>query len=798
MTDCPSLQTLQNMLDDCLPDEEWLTVESHVEECPDCRAALDQLTSTAKASFLPLPLEDAAPCFDFAQAEIRYRVVRFHARGGLGQVLVARDEQFQRDVALKILSGQDNVNRDRTRRFLAEAQITAQLEHPGIVPVHALARVGEEWPCYVMRFVEGETLEEAVQRYHLPDPSGPKPAAKRPTLRELLGRFVAVCNTVAYTHSRHVLHRDLKPANIMLGPFGETLVLDWGLAKSFAQPESSGEDSPASQAGTRTGTLMSVSAGTPGFMSPEQQAGEGTEVGPASDIYNLGATLYYLLTGRPALRLPGRPTQPTSPEKILPEDFPPPRKIKPGVHTDLEAVCLRALARRPEDRYGSAIALAADIEHWLADEPVSARPEPWREHFRRYVKRHRVLAAGVAATILVALISMMLSTGFLRAAYTREFQARELAEEQRGRASASLQSALNVMDYFLEGARRPPRSQLDHLQELRTYSLPRLIVFYNEILERQDHQDPTARSRLGRAYHGLGACQALLANRAEAEACFLKARAIQEQLEAEARDPQERAPYVSELAVTLFELVQLYRAWGKSEAAAEARHRIEELHQTFPDRANAYQFALHVAQKFQQQGQYEEVPVWLSKVVDGLEAVPAEQRDADFPHLLGGHLHVRALTYYQLGRYALACKDWDRRAQLDARPLDLDTRMMRGVCLARIGDHVQAVAEAEALARVPKVSGQRLFDLACLVVVAASAADQDSRLQTGERMGLVDRYLARALGWLARCRDLGFFQNPGGLEELQKDPDLAILRSRTDFTKFVATVEKKSRPPAKQ
>jgi serine/threonine protein kinase len=772
------------MLDECLPAEDWPELERHIENCAACRAVLDGLTSTVQATLLTMPLEGGTPGFEQARAELRYRVLRFHARGGLGQVLVARDEQFQRDVALKTLSGQDHAQDDRRGRFLAEAQITAQLEHPGIVPVHALARAGDESPCYVMRFVEGETLEQAVRQHH-------SKGEGRLTLRDLLGRFVTVCNTVAYAHSRQVLHRDLKPDNIMLGPYGETLVLDWGLAKPFGELRPTPDGAPTGAAAIG-GAVMSVAAGTPGFMSPEQETGAGAEVGPASDIYNLGATLYYLLTGQPALRSTHGGTRHTSQtDKPWSGDFPTPRKVNPSVPRDLEAVCLKALAQRPEDRYDSALALAEDLEHWLADEPVRARSEPWREQLRRFLKRHRVLTAGVAAAILVAMISLVTATEFLRAAYTRELQARELAEEQRSHATTNLTGALNVMDYFLEGARRATRSKLDQVQELRTYNLPPLIGFYKEILEHQDDSEPLARGRVGRAYHGLGACQALLSNRAEAEAWFLKARAIQEQLEKELRDPRERAAPVSELAVTLFDLAELYRSGGNTEAANEALHRLEALHQTFPDRSSAREFALRVAQRFQQQGEYEQVPLWLTKVVDALEAVPAAERDANFNRLLGGHLHVRALTYYQLGRYELARKDWERRLELDTTPLRGDARLMLAVCLARLGDHVQAVSEAEALARGPEVQAQRLFDLAGLLVVSAAAADRDSRLPSGQRAGLVDRYCVRALELLVRCRELALFQDPAGLEELKKDPELAIFTSRGDFKKFLATVEKK-------
>src|SRR5262245_55601535 len=153
----------------------------------------------------------------------RYRVRAAHAAGGLGEVLVAEDAELRREVALKRLLPRHADHPALRRRFLAEAEITARLEHPGVVPVHGLYRDPEGRPCYAMRFVRGETLRAAVERHHR-SPGGP---GRRLEFRDLLGRFIAVCQTVAYAHSRGIIHRDLKPQNVMLGKYGETLVVDW-------------------------------------------------------------------------------------------------------------------------------------------------------------------------------------------------------------------------------------------------------------------------------------------------------------------------------------------------------------------------------------------------------------------------------------------------------------------------------------------------------------------------------------------------------------------------------------------
>jgi serine/threonine protein kinase len=228
----------------------------------------------------PLPGAPAGP----AASVMRYRSVRLHARGGLGEVHVAVDEELSRQVALKLIQKSRAADPESRRRFLQEAEITARLEHPGVVPVYGLVRDDSGQPCYAMRLIQGETLQEALDRLHAGDRAGRDPGGRRLAMRDLLGRFVAVCNTVAYAHSRGVLHRDLKPANIMLGAYGETLIVDWGLAKALGGgapgPTAGAEATSGGDDHTRTGQAL----GTPAFMSPEQARGDRDALGPLSDV----------------------------------------------------------------------------------------------------------------------------------------------------------------------------------------------------------------------------------------------------------------------------------------------------------------------------------------------------------------------------------------------------------------------------------------------------------------------------------------------------------------------------------
>ncbi len=331
----------------------------------------------------------------------RFRVVRFHAKGGLGEVHLAQDEELHRPVALKRLQRGRASDFACRRRFHREAEITGRLEHPGIVPVYGLTRDDEGQPGYVMRFIQGETLHEAIRRLHQTGRDTPE---HRLGLRQLLQRFIVVCNTVAYAHSHGVIHRDLKPANIMLGPYGETLIVDWGLAKQLdREPRSQGDkeinEHPVGVADAPEQTQAGQALGTPAYMSPEQAAGSWESVGPASDLYSLGATLYTLLTGQaPFADDPG----PALVEEIRHGAFPRPRLRQAGVPRALEAVCLKAMALAPQDRYATPLELAADVEHWLADEPVAAYPDGWLARGRRWVKRHRPLVAGLTAAVVVA------------------------------------------------------------------------------------------------------------------------------------------------------------------------------------------------------------------------------------------------------------------------------------------------------------------------------------------------------------------------------------------------------------
>src|SRR5436309_453427 len=209
----------------------------------------------------------------------RYRVLRPYARGGLGEVFVAADDELGREVALKAIQPPHAQNPDSRRRFILEAELTGRLEHPGVVPVYGLGQAGDGRLFYAMRLIDGETLDDAARRYHarlpaVPTDEGGTEGERRLQFRQLLQRFVTVCNTLAYAHSRGIVHRDVKPANVLLGKFGEVLLVDWGLAKALGTAEPAAtpaaEGTPSAAHGS---TQIGHALGTPAFMSPEQAAG---------------------------------------------------------------------------------------------------------------------------------------------------------------------------------------------------------------------------------------------------------------------------------------------------------------------------------------------------------------------------------------------------------------------------------------------------------------------------------------------------------------------------------------------
>jgi eukaryotic-like serine/threonine-protein kinase len=222
----------------------------------------------------------------------RFRVLRPHAQGGLGAVFVALDHELHREVALKQILDHHADDPNSRARFVLEAEITGGLEHPGIVPVYGLGTYPGGRPYYAMRFIRGLSFKAAITAFHADEALRRDPGRRALGLLKLLRQFLAVCNAIDYAHSRGVLHRDLNPANIIVGKHGETLVVDWGVAKALGRTESGVASdervlAPSSSSGSAE-TLPGSALGTPAYMSPEQAGGDLEHLGPWSDVYSLG------------------------------------------------------------------------------------------------------------------------------------------------------------------------------------------------------------------------------------------------------------------------------------------------------------------------------------------------------------------------------------------------------------------------------------------------------------------------------------------------------------------------------
>lgn len=346
-----------------------------------------------------------------------YRKLRFHARGGLGEIYIADDTDLQRDVVLKFIRPKHRDRRDCREQFQLEAEVTARLDHPGVVPVYGFGRTPDGRLCYAMRFIQGETLEERIAKVHNTDLTASHEkrsrslfsASRSVEFRGLLNRLATVCQTIAYAHNRGILHRDIKPENIMLGKYGDTLVVDWGLAMPINRDESaraSGEQTlmPTSGSGTSSGGSSGGPVGTPAYMPPEQATGL-PNLTPACDIFSLGATLYKLLVGQaPYTGDSARDTL----ARARYGSFTAPREIDSNVPVGLDAICRKAMAMDPGSRYITASDMADDIERWLADEPIHARKESRLERCGRWIRHHRewTMAIVLTLTIISTVVSL--------------------------------------------------------------------------------------------------------------------------------------------------------------------------------------------------------------------------------------------------------------------------------------------------------------------------------------------------------------------------------------------------------
>ena len=335
----------------------------------ECLEGLDQLA--AQAETLPATA-NAVPISELGGFQIEAEI----GRGGMGVVYKAWQRELGRPVALKMILAGELASGDQVERFRIETRALANVHHANIVSIYEAGQI-EGRPYFAMQYVEGPTLSQRMKQGRL-DP-------------EAAGRLAAaVARAVGHLHANGVIHRDIKPSNILLDAAGNPYVTDFGLAKILT--------------GDSQQTASGAIVGTPCYMSPEQAAGKSKHVGPKSDVYGVGAVLYECLVGRPPFR---EETPLDTLVQVIEGEPEEPRRIDPSIPRDLELICMRCLEKNPEARYATAEALAEDLEHWLAGEPIEARPATMWNRVVRWTRREPALVWRLVMLIVCAIIAQL-------------------------------------------------------------------------------------------------------------------------------------------------------------------------------------------------------------------------------------------------------------------------------------------------------------------------------------------------------------------------------------------------------
>jgi serine/threonine-protein kinase len=661
----------------------------------------------------------------------RYVLNELHAQGGIGRVWRAQDLSLGREVALKDLRPDRAGSAALVTRFFEEARITGRLEHPGIVPIYEMARhpVSEE-PFYTMRFIRGRTLREATREYSERRKQG---RASPLVLRELLSAFVAVCNTVAYAHSRGVVHRDLKGSNVVLGDFGEVIVLDWGLAKTVGAKAVEGEEvsgdlfaaGAEGQVLTQAGQIL----GTPGYMSPEQAEGRPDAIDQRSDVFSLGAILYEILTG-------SAPFTGASLHEVVRRTLsgPPalPGALAPGVPKAMESVCLKALSRDPRQRYATALELAQEVRRWLADEPVGAHRESLRARAGRWVRRHHALAAGLGVLLLTTVIFLAVIAGLteqgrrsLKTEKENTEQARDEAAEnfntalaQRERAEANFQKAIDAVDTMLTRVGSERLADIPMMTPVRRKLLEDALSFYQEAFKTED-QRPQVRFRKAHGHLMVATCYAHLGQVKSARAHIQEGLATLEELSKELAD-NTRVKH--EIATAHAQLSYLEWENGQMRLAVEVGElAVRQLKELRSDPGSGPQVEFEwlsakdiLAQSYFGDGRFKEAEKLFLEVRTGFQRLAGQSSAEEVHYRLAASRHNLAECYERLHRVPEAIAEFRKTLDVQQKLMDDHPHVPRfrrdhGNTLMHLGT---TLLETEALTESGKVLTQagEVFD----------------------------------------------------------------------------------------
>ena len=429
---CPSDAALLAFASGALEADPRQEIERHLDICPSCLAVVAALAEEASSGSderdsEPLEgplLPDGLPRY-VPKGEI--------ARGGMGKIFAAEDRLLHRTVALKQTRGRGAAI---AKRFVREQRITARLQHPAIIAIYDAGTTSDGAPFFAMRLVSGESLDRVVT----------KSATLEARLR-LLPALISVVDAIAYAHGEGVVHRDLKPQNVLVGAFGEVVVLDWGLAREVGEDAASsggfeGERDPF-EADDLAQTVEGDVMGTPAYMAPEQA--EGRQADARSDVYGLGALLYHALSGRPPHER-RRANRDEAPPHV---PAPPLVSVQPDIPPDLAAIVTRAMATVPTDRYASAADLAEDLKRWQSGRLVEAHQYSPRELVSRFLRRYRVQLVAVTASLIGLLVIGGFSLERVLTERSRALAAQAHAEAARARAETQRAAAENLVGFVL-------------------------------------------------------------------------------------------------------------------------------------------------------------------------------------------------------------------------------------------------------------------------------------------------------------------------------------------------------------
>ena len=481
---------------------------------------------------LALPFEDsetAGPRQELAPPSVQvpgYDVHEVLGRGGMGVVYRARQKALNRTVALKMILDGAHAGARQANRFRSEAAVFARLQHPNIVQIH---EIGEHdgRPYLALEYVQGGTLERTLA-------GTPLPVDRAARLVETLAR------AVQHAHERGVVHRDLKPSNVLLTAEREPKITDFGLAKLLAGDSRQ----------TESGALV----GTPSYMAPEQVEGAPSEIGPATDVYALGAILYEVLTGRP----PFRAESPMATMiQVRGTEVVPPRRLRPGLSRDLETICLKSLEKEPRRRYQTAAGLADELGRYLDGRPIVARPVPAWERGWLWARRQKALAAGVLLAVLAMLALLaggVFHTFQLSRLNTRLVSSNLALETARSTAEQNAREALAAITQMLVRVSDQQLSGIPEAEPVRRNLLNDALKQL-EPLRRQNPTDPEIRHEMGRAHLGIAAIHKALGELAQARDQVGRALAMLDTLLAEYPDNDRFKNTVAQAHLDLADLL---------------------------------------------------------------------------------------------------------------------------------------------------------------------------------------------------------------------------------------------------